>query len=54
MGETTEKNDEVKDVADLLSKTKVEQINVVSFKGKSFKLNSADDGKLKLSNSTDK
>nr|XP_058971510.1 ran GTPase-activating protein 1-like [Pocillopora verrucosa] len=43
MGESTEKKDEIKDVADLLAKTKVEQVNVVSFKGKSFKLNTADD-----------
>ena len=41
-----ESKDEVQGVADLLAKTKVEQVNVVSFKGKSFKLNSADDGKL--------
>ena len=47
----TETKDEVQDVADLLAKTKVEQVNVVSFKGKSFKLDSADDGKLKLFNS---
>ncbi|KAJ7357719.1 Ran GTPase-activating protein 1 [Desmophyllum pertusum] len=38
-----ESKDEVQGVADLLAKTKVEQVNVVSFKGKSFKLNSADD-----------
>ena len=43
-----ESKDEVQGVADLLAKTKVEQVNVVSFKGKSFKLNSADDGKLVL------
>lgn len=41
-----ESKDEVQGVADLLAKTKVEQVNVVSFKGKSFKLNSADDGKI--------
>jgi len=46
----TESKDEVQDVADLLAKTKVEQVNVVSFKGKSFKLNSADDGKPKFLN----
>lgn len=46
-----ESKDEVQDVVDLLAKTKVEQVNVVSFKGKSFKLNSADDGKLKFFNS---
>ena len=45
----TESKDEVEGVADLLAKTKVEQVNVVSFKGKSFKLNSADDGKSKFS-----
>lgn len=54
MGETTEKKDEIKDVADLLAKTKVEQVNVVSFKGKSFKLNTADDGKPVLYCSADK
>ena len=43
-----DKKDDVEGVADLLAKTKVEQVNVVSFKGKSFKFNSADDGKLVL------
>lgn len=38
--------DDVQGVAELLAKTKVEQVNVVSFKGKSFKLNSADDGRF--------
>ena len=38
-------NDEVEDVAKLLEQTKVEQLNVVSFKGKSLKLNTAQDGK---------
>jgi len=47
----TESKDEVEGVADLLAKTKVEQVNVVSFKGKSFKLNSADDGKPEFYNS---
>lgn len=37
--------DDVQGVAELLAKTKVEQVNVVSFKGKSFKLDSEDDGK---------
>lgn len=37
--------DDVQGVAELLEKTKVEQVNVVSFKGKSFKLDSEDDGK---------
>lgn len=46
----TESKDEVQGVADLLAKTKVEQVNVVSFKGKSFKFNSADDGKPKFLN----
>ena len=46
----TEAKDDVQGVTDLLAKTKVEQVNVVSFKGKSFKLNSADDGKPKLFN----
>lgn len=36
--------DDVQGVAELLAKTKVEQVNVVSFKGKSFKLDSEDDG----------
>lgn len=44
----TEAKDDVQGVTDLLAKTKVEQVNVVSFKGKSFKLNSSDDGKPKL------
>lgn len=44
--EMTDKKDDVQGVAELLAKAKVEQINVVSFKGKSFKLNSADDGKV--------
>lgn len=35
--------DDVQGVAELLAKTKVEQVNVVSFKGKSFKLDSEDD-----------
>ena len=43
-----ESKDEVQSVADLLAKTKVEQVNIVSFKGKSLKLNSADDGKFVL------
>lgn len=54
MGETTEKKDEIRDVADLLAKTKVEQVNVVSFKGKSIKLNTTDDGKPLLYYSADK
>lgn len=37
--------DDVQGVAELLEKTKVEQVNVVSFKGKSLKLDSEDDGK---------
>ena len=43
-----DKKDDVQSVAELLAKTKVEQINVVSFKGKSIKLNTADDGKFAL------
>ena len=39
-------HDEVRDVAELLAKAKVEQLNIVSFKGKTLKLNSAEDGKL--------
>lgn len=40
--------DDVQGVTELLAKTTVEQVNVVSFKGKSLKLNSADDGKFVL------
>lgn len=43
-----ESKDDVQSVADLLAKTKVEQVNIVSFKGKSLKLDSADDGKFVL------
>lgn len=39
-------SDGVDDVADLLEKTKVEQLNIVSFKGKSLKLNTEGDGEL--------
>lgn len=41
-----DKKDDIQDVAELLAKTKVEQVNVVSFKGKSIKLNTVDDGKF--------
>ena len=44
-----DKKDDVQGVAELLAKTKVEQVNVVSFKGKSIKLNTVDDGKFVLS-----
>ena len=43
-----DKKDDVQGVAELLAKTKVEQVNVVSFKGKSIKLNTVDDGKFVL------
>lgn len=44
----TKANDGVDDVAKLLEKTKVEQLNIVSFKGKSLKLNTEEDGKLTI------
>lgn len=42
----TEKD--VQGVAELLAKTKVDQVNIVSFKGRSLKLDSSDDGELFL------
>lgn len=38
--------DDVESVANLLAQTKVKHINVVSFKGKGLKLDSAADGKF--------
>lgn len=42
----TEKD--VQGVAELLAKTKVDQVNIVSFKGRSLKLDSSDDGEIFL------
>ena len=42
----TEKD--VQGVAELLAKTTVDQVNIVSFKGKSLKLNSSEDGEIFL------
>ena len=47
MGDTEK---DIQGVTELLAKTKVDQVNVVSFKGKSLKLNSIDDGELVLLN----
>lgn len=41
----TQEKDDVSDVTSLLAKTKVAQVNLISFKGKSLKLNTAADGK---------
>lgn len=42
----TEKD--VQGVAELLAKTTVDQVNIVSFKGKGLKLDSSDDGEIFL------
>ena len=42
----TEKD--VQGVAELLAKTTVDQVNIVSFKGKGLKLNSSEDGEIFL------
>ena len=42
----TEKD--VQGVAELLAKTTVDQVNIVSFKGKNLKLDSSDDGEIFL------
>lgn len=39
------KESDVSEVANLLEKTKVAQVNLLTFKGRSLKLNSAEDGK---------
>jgi len=36
---------DVSEVANLLEKTKVAQVNLLTFKGRSLKLNTAEDGK---------
>lgn len=41
----TLEKDDLSDVTNLLAKTKVAQVNLISFKGKSLKLNTAADGK---------